>query len=385
MAEKNQSGDFTRLFRILGFFWAFGFGIFATVASLTLESAGLSHWEIGLQSSAYYLCIGLSSLFVPWIISLFGKRCVFFGMVMAGLTCLVFPLAGDWYSWMLLRGGNGLAAAMSLVPLETMVIQQSPVEKKNRFFGYFELSLALGFGAGGALGPALETVKPGLSYLLGGTVILLGAVLALPIPTSLAQEQRLEGPSPSRVLKCWVWFSTAFTQGFLEGGLLTFAGLQIIGLGYGNREVAFVFASMFFGVVVSMLGVARLADRFGGIRILALTHGISLLLLMGLSFSNSINWIITLVWGVGLAYGCQYAIALVALEKEFPKSQQPGANALYLALNCLGSVLGPVLISLFPFGMGLNSLWQAGAFPILVLILAWLGMACLRPGRTGNW
>ena len=101
--------------------WAFTFGAGAPLASLWLRDAGCSATVIGLNTGVYYLGIALASPFIPWMMRRWGRGGLIAGMLASGLTVAWFPWGGSLFGWFVLRLLNGVAGAMSLVPLETLV------------------------------------------------------------------------------------------------------------------------------------------------------------------------------------------------------------------------------------------------------------------------
>ncbi len=101
--------------------WSFSFGLGSQVISHWLHGQGADNTTIGLNHSTYYLGLALGSLAVPWLNRRLGNYCTISGMIFSGLTLAVFPCAATWEGWFLLRFLNGLAGALSLVPLEIRI------------------------------------------------------------------------------------------------------------------------------------------------------------------------------------------------------------------------------------------------------------------------
>ena len=159
-----------------GFSWAVSFGALATLASLSMEKASLSRFEIGLHGSAYYFSIALGSIFMTKLIRSMGNITMIVGLLGAAMSVVLFAFANTSYEWLLLRMINGFCAAMALVPLETLVYQNAGSLEKAKVFGLFELCLSAGVGIGGSFAPLLESTHSGTGYILFGLVPLFGVI-----------------------------------------------------------------------------------------------------------------------------------------------------------------------------------------------------------------
>jgi MFS family permease len=304
------------------------------------------------------------------------------GLLGAAMSVVLFAFANSSYEWLLLRMINGFCAAMALVPLETLVYQNAGSLEKAKVFGLFELCLSAGVGIGGSFAPLLESIQSGTGYILFGLFPLFGVIALHGIKIKIENASELEVISFGDIKKMYLWFSTAFTQGFLEGGLLSYLGLMIIGMGYATNQVSVVFGSMFAGVICSMLFITRLADTIGHKRVLLLTHVLSLLCLLLMGFTESLAVIIVLIFFVGLTCGGQYAVALASLGMQVDSIKQPSANSAYLTLNCAGSVAGPMVMGLLGSGGLFGSIFIIGSIPIFILLLVWLVNICCYKNKV---
>src|SRR6516165_2817570 len=98
--------------------WSFSFGLGAQAITHWLDARQASNTVIGLNHSTYYLGIALGSLAVPWLTRRWGRSSAPLGMIVAGVSLAVFPWGGGMAGWFGLRLINGMAGALSLVPLE---------------------------------------------------------------------------------------------------------------------------------------------------------------------------------------------------------------------------------------------------------------------------
>src|SRR3954468_23931161 len=208
--------------------WAFSFGLGAPLASLWLRDAGCSAKVIGLNTSVYYLGIAAASAYVPRLMRRAGRGCVVAGIAVDALVTALFPWADGPAGWFLLRLTGGIATALSLIPMETLVNHNAPPDRRARDFGFYAFSVALGVGLGSLAGLALYPVAPRLAFALGGLVTLAAAVLAwggvCPAP-----QGGEDGGQGSLCLRANVLgFGTAWAQGFLEGGMVTFLSLYLL-------------------------------------------------------------------------------------------------------------------------------------------------------------
>src|SRR6516162_7838328 len=124
--------------------WGFNFGAGAPTASLWLHDHGSHDTIIGLNTAVYYLGIALTAPLVPWLMRRGGRGCIILGMVLSGLSVALFPWGQGHVGWFALRLLNGIAGAMSLIPMETEVNHSAPPEQRSRNFGLYAVCMALG-------------------------------------------------------------------------------------------------------------------------------------------------------------------------------------------------------------------------------------------------
>ena len=350
----SRSGRRLALISIASLGWAFSFGLGAPLAALWLKQAGASGWAIGLNTSVYYLGVALAAPLLPRLMRRHNRACIVAGMLIDALTTAAFPWVSGDLAWHGLRFVGGIGTALSLIPMETLVNHNAPPERRARDFGVYAFCVALGIGLGSLVGLLLYPIAPHLAFAVGGLVTL-GAIMPawLEAPSTCRHEASTGGDAlPWRA--GLLGFGTAWVQGFLEGGTITFLSIYLLGLGYTEAATSGLMGGLFAGVVLAQLPLACLADRVGRLRVVLICHA---LVLGGL--------VCVAVGTVDVVPGrrcCSSSArptgrctrwASPCSGERIPPSAMARANAWYLACNCAGSLLGPILIgvAIDAFGM----------------------------------
>lgn len=352
--------------------WAFSFGLGAPLASLWLRDAGYNARVIGLNTSLYYLGIAVASFVVPYLMRRASRACVVGGILADGVATTLFPWADALPAWFALRLMGGMATALSIIPMETLVNHNAPPERRARDFGFYAFSIALGVALGSLVGLPLYPLNPRGAFALGGTIAFVAAFLAwLGWPAQASPlEETVEDGALSLRENC-LSYGTAWVQGFLEGGLITFLSIYLLGLDYTEGAVSLLVAGLFAGVILCQVPVAWLADRVGRLRVLLGCHALLLAALLLLRWCPGTAALSVCLFLVGTCCGALYPLGLALLGDRVPRAGLARANACYLASNCAGSLCGPVLFGLVIDAFGLSAQFFAGVLSVAVVIGVW--------------
>ena len=355
--------------------WAVSFGMLSALAPLWLRAHGQPAGFIGLNTSIYYLGVAVASPFVPWLMRRTGRWCVVLGMAADALTTALFPFVQGALAWHLLRLLGGAATACSLIPMETQVNRAAPPDRRGRDFGVYAFCVALGIAFGPAIGLPLYPSAPRLAFLLGGAATLAAAALAWAgLPARMQEEKHGEALRPVAWWRHSLGFSTAWVQGFLEGGTFAFLALYLLSRGHSELLAGGLMAALFAGVVAAQLPLGWLADRLGRLRVLLACHALLLAGLLLVPMTAGAVPLAAELFAVGAACGALYPLGLALLGERLPKDALDEANAWYLAANCAGSLAGPLAIGLAVGSLGLSALFSLGAAALLLA-----GSAALLP------
>jgi MFS family permease len=364
--------------------WAFGFGLGAPLASLWLRDAGWNARIIGLNTSFYYLGVALAAFAVPRLMRRFCRLCVVGGIVIDAVVIALFPWADTLAVWLTLRLLGGIATALSIIPMETLVNHNAPPERRARDFGFYAFSVALGIALGSLVGLPLYPLAPRATFALGGLVTLASALVAwLGWPVEEGGGWQVEGggirqpatryppPSPNAFS-----YGTAWVQGFLEGGLITFLSIYLLGRGYTESGVSLLVGGLFAGVILCQVPLAWLADRLGRLRVLLGCHLLLMTALLSVRWCPSTPLLAGSLFLLGACCGALYPLGLALLGERVPPAGLARANANYLASNCAGSLCGPAVLGLVIDWLGQPSQFVAGT--IAIAVVAAIGAAPRR-------
>ncbi len=272
----------------------------------------------------------------------------------------------------MLRLLSGVATALCLIPMETRVSHNAQPSRRARDFGMYAFSVALGVGLGPVVGLLLYDVAPRRAFVLGGAVALGMAGLvgvALPAEETAVGDPKRAGAFPLGA--ALFALGTAWTQGFLEGCMLTFFSTYLLGLGYTPDGASGLVGAMFLGVVLFQIPGAVLADRLGRVRILLTCHLVVLAGLVLLPWCTGAAALGALLFVVGACCAALYPLGLALLGERVPRSALAKANAWYLACNCAGSLAGPWLTGRMIDAFAQRSMFATGAASVLVVVAMW--------------
>jgi MFS family permease len=353
--------------------WAFSFGLGAPLASLWLKQAACSDTLIGLNTAIYYGGLAVAALAVPWMMRRAGPRCCAAGMALSGLAVALFPLGHGLAWWFGVRLLNGIAAAMSLIPLETLVNRDLPASQRARNFSLYAVALTLGWALGNGVGLGLVAEHPQLAFLIGGAGALLAAVAVQLFLPKIAE--RGEAPVTRGSLDPrgnFLSFGSAWSQGFLEGGMVAFLSLYLLGLQLSEQHVGWLTSTTMIGVIVFQVPVAWLADRCGRLPVLLACYGLVVVGLVALPLAGTSALLPLWLFVVGACSGAFYPLGLALLGERLPSTQLARANAWYLSLECIGSLMGPALMGLARDWAGETAMFAVGEAAVLLVLAGWL-------------
>jgi MFS family permease len=358
--------------------WAFSFGLGAPLASRWLQDAlqdcEQSNTVIGLNTGTYYLGIALAAGLVPWLMRRWGRGCPLVGMVVSGLTVAWFPWGGGLAGWFVLRFLNGVAGAMSLIPLETYVNRHSATAQRSRNFGFYAFAIALGWALGSLVGLQLYAKCPRLAFGIGGSAGLAAGVIVLGwLPWPAEPHEQRRSRAPLAPLRNFLGFGSAWSQGFLEGGMVAFLAIYLPFLGLSDERAGWLMSGLMIGVILFQVPVAWLADRLGRGRVLLGCYAVTALGLALLPFCADSGWLVLWLFLVGACSGAFYPLGLALLGDRLPETALARAGAWYLGINCLGSLTGPVIMGRVMDHFGQRALFVVGAAAVVLIPLLTAG------------
>jgi MFS family permease len=305
-------------------------------------------------------------------------------MIISGVTIAAFPWTATALGFFALRALNGVAGAMSLIPLESRVNRDAAPEERARNFGFYAFSVALGWALGNLIGLQMYPAYPRAAFFLGGLVSISAGLLLLaqlPWPVEPAGDHEKLGRISMR--PNFLSFGSAWSQGFLEGGMIAFMSVYLLFLGLSQSRVSWLTSAIMIGVILFQVPVAWLADRLGRTRVLIACYGVTFAGLCFLSSCGDSVWLTVALFLVGACSGAFYPLGLAILGERVSGPQLAGASAWYLGINCLGSLVGPILTGFAMERFGKASMFSVGAGAVLSVLAGWILLKLLG-GRGGR-
>jgi MFS family permease len=279
---------------------------------------GLSKAQAGILAAAYAAGTLLASLPAGLVATRMGpRRTVIGGLVLLGLSSLVFGLAGQIALLDAARFAQGVSGALIWSGALTWLITTAPPERRGSVIG-----TALGTAVAGALiGPILGALAAEI-----GTDVVFGAVLGIALLLAAAASRLPEAGPPERqplhevasmILTRPVLTATAFVAipSLMFGAVEVLVPLRVDELGGGNAVIAggFIAGAALEAMLAPIVG--RYSDRAGRRIPFVIGIGICACAMVGIAAAQALAPVLVALIVGALGAGICFAPALTTLSE----------------------------------------------------------------------
>jgi MFS family permease len=358
-------------------FWAFSFASGSQLVSLWLNSIlppETANTIIGFCHGAYYLGMAAGALATPMLMRRAGAfATVVVGLALTIVTLLPFTWTEDIWLWCVLRFVNGFGGALCVVPIETMVSQESPPERTTRYFAFFGVALTTGGAIGFALAPELDRFGYEAAFAVAA-----GAALVAIITTVAGVRRGVESSEGPDAAIDWrknrLSFGTAWCQGFLEGGMVAFLQLFLAERGFGKEIAGVLMGALTIGVILFQIPVSFLADRWGKTPTLLACYIVAAAGLVVIPHLLDPIALATVLFAFGACTGAMYPLGYSMLSDGVDPGALPRAYAWYLVIECVGCLIGAPVAGLARDLWGEAALFHVGLVALVAVIILWISI-----------
>jgi MFS family permease len=359
--------------------WAFGFGSGSQLVSHWMIERDASSELIGWNHSCYYFGLAAASLAVPAVARRWGPRAAALGMLGCGPTLALFPWAGGPLGWFVLRFLNGAFSSLSLIPLEALVSRNARPAERARDFAFYGVALTLGGAVGMSAGLNLYEANAIVAFYVSSAAPVLGGLVLLRWLRPEAATDEEAAPVPLAWRRHFLSFGTAWSQGFLEGGMVAFLALYLETRGLTADRAGDLMGLMTIGVMLLQVPISWLADRLGRVPVLLGCYAIVMVGLILAPWTAGLLALACCLFAFAACAGAMYPMGMALLGEGLPESSLARTYAWYLAIECVGSLMGPPAMGFAIDRLGGGSMFLVGSSAVGLVVVAWVVVREPRP------
>ncbi len=322
-----------------------GFGLSMPVLAFSLETMGASGTVIGLNATVGALSTLVTAPLIPRLMQRMPPRRILMAALLFTAACFpLFQALPNIPLWFVLRFVMGMGLTVLFVASETWLNQIATPRDRGRLIAFYATALGIGFALGGAL-PSLVGVEGWRPFLTGSAIF---AVASLPLMMRALDPEKPDAHAASwgaimdLIRQAPVVTMAALCFGAVEMSLFTFLPLYGDGVGLGPQGGALLLSAAAIGAVGMPPILGWFADRgFGRALLFAAALGTAIGFAGCLVFAH-IPWLLyaSAFFGGGMALS-MYTLGLTDLGSRFTGSAVVTANAVFVTLYGLGSLVGP--------------------------------------------
>ncbi|MEH6752615.1 MAG: MFS transporter [Alphaproteobacteria bacterium] len=337
-----------------------GSGLQGTLLGIRGAIELFSPLAIGVIMTAYYVGFAAGCMFGARLIERVGHIRAFAAFAsVASATAVIFPLALDPISWMVLRIITGYCFAGLYMVIESWLNERIPNAYRGRLLAvYMIVNLSAMAGAQQLLnladpaGFVLFVVSSVLVSIALVSVALTTTTVPAPVPTNRLRLSEIYAISPLGVVG-------ALCIGMQNGAMWGLVPLVAIQSGLSTAQIATLMSVIVLGGVVLQWPVGRLSDFLDRRHV---TIGASLVLssvALALYFVSPFDQMVVLV--LGFVFGGMslvvYPLCAAHINDRIEHENLIQASAALLLVFGVGAAIGPLLGGLIMQGFGPSALY----------------------------
>jgi len=333
------------------FSMSMGAGIVTPIIPLYARSLGASYVEIGLVGAFYAIAYMLLAIPSGKFSDRFGRRVVIAASAsLSGVVSILYLLAGNVNHLILIRAIDGAAWTLFWPSIEALTTEISG-PSAGKAMGLSTASYGFGSMIGGFLGGLIVTY-----FGFRATFVL---YLALSFVTSLltviiqeegsskrsfkamgtSSTQPLTWDKATLVLPCVVSVSYSSVLAIV----LTLFPVYAEGLGMETFWIGVMFATFWFGRIISFIIAGRFSDKLGRKAILAPALVGSAVASLLVALSGEIWLLSGAILILGISLGATFPVTIALISDVVPPSSRGIAMGFFEASSGLGMLIGPAV------------------------------------------
>jgi MFS family permease len=352
-----------------------GNGLLGSLLGIRADLEGFPTVVIGVVMAMYYVGFLVGSLTIPrWLASV-GHIRVFAALSsLAAATALSYSLLAVPPVWGALRFVAGLCMSGLYVTVESWLNERASNETRGRLLSVYMLVVTFGLGFGQILLGIGEPLDPTL-FIVAGILISLAIV---PIALTRIAEPRQRIPvkfsvgalartAPLGVLAVAI-------SGAAGGSIFALGAVYATKIGMEPGLVGVFMAASLVGAAATQYPLGHLSDRFPRGRVIMLVSAgavVSAVVATAVDPDSPLLFVMAAVYG-SLAFP-MYSLAVSQINDRIPAHQLVAAAAGIVFVYGLGSVVGPLVVSVLMTVFGpVGYFWGLAAFFLPLVVYAFV-------------
>ena len=331
-----------------------GIGLIIPIMPAYLDTFGVAGQVLGTIIATFAFAQFLFSPLSGQLSDKYGrKKLIIFGLVVFGMSQLVFGLATELWVLYLARFFSGLGAAFLIPPMMAFVADITTYEERGKGMGLLGASMSLGFMIGPGFGGFLAEVSLQFPFYIAALVATLAAIMsyiALPdvAPTIQQAENKKENLWQQMKRSVYMpYFVMLLVMFIFAFGLSNFQSTIALYVdkehGFTPKEISILITvGGFVGVIIQTFVIDRLFKRYGEMNVILVNLLVSAAAMIGILFVNTF-WTILLVSAVFFTAASLLRPAINTLISKLAGDQQGYAAGMNNAYMSLGNMIGPAL------------------------------------------
>jgi MFS family permease len=350
-----------------------GNGLLSSLLGVRSDLEGFPTVVIGVVMSMYYVGFLVGSLTIPRRLITVGHIRVFAGLAaLASATALTYSLLVDPIAWGVLRFVFGLAMSGLYVTVESWLNERASNETRGRLLAVYGLVVTFGLGFGQLLLGIDDPLNATL-FIVVGILISLAvvpvALIRIPVPSEPIPVKfsvvALARTAPLGVLAVAI-------SGASGGAIVALGAVYATKTGMDPGLVGVFMASSIIGGAISQYPLGYLSDRFPRRRVVLAVAVAAVAVASAAAILDPAGlWQIAVVAAYGSLAFPMYSLAVSMINDVMPPQQLVAAAAGIIFVYGIGSVAGPIAVSVLMAAIGpVGYFWGLAAFFLPLVVYA---------------
>lgn len=328
-----------------------GVGLVIPVMPTLMKEMNLEGSTMGYLVAAFaFAQLLVSPIAGKWVDSIGRKKLIVIGMLIFGLSEMLFGLGQDVKILYISRILGGISAAFIMPAVTAFVADSTSLRERPKAMGYVAAAISAGFIIGPGIGGFLAEHGTRLPFFFAALLGLVGSVFSLVIlkepqrPNLENKDKTVVKSSFRRVLEPMylipmiIILVSSFGLAAFETVYSLFVDHKFA---FTAKDIALIITvSGVLGIVFQVLTFDRIVEKIGEIRLIQICMGVSALFIFAMIKVSS-YWSILLVTFVVFLLFDLMRPALTTYLSKIAGNEQGFVGGLNSTFTSIGNIIGP--------------------------------------------